>query len=113
MILLKIKQVCVWFIGGVIVEKGVGGGDYYDQGVNHWIDDYIVISMSKYCDYEQLCQLFGINVFGMLVVEVEVENGQIGFVVSIVGEMGCFIVEKYFNCFIEGKCVSDIKLIYD
>lgn len=28
-------------------------------------------------------------------------------------EMGCFIVEKHLNRFIEGKCVSDIKLIHD
>lgn len=27
--------------------------------------------------------------------------------------MGCFIVEKHLNRFIEGKCVSDIKLIHD
>ena len=33
--------------------------------------------------------------------------------VSTAGEMGCFIVEKHLNRFIEGKCVSDIKLIHD
>lgn len=69
--------------------------------------------MSKYRDYEQSRQSFGINVLGTLIVEVEAENGQTGFAVSTAGEMGCFIVEKHLNRFIEGKCVSDIKLIHD
>ncbi|HAY6281043.1 TPA: L-rhamnonate dehydratase [Shigella sonnei] len=88
-------------------------GDYHDQGANHWIDDHIATPMSKYRDYEQSRQSFGINVLGTLIVEVEAENGQTGFAVSTAGEMGCFIVEKHLNRFIEGKCVSDIKLIHD
>ena len=50
--------------------------------------------MSKYRDYEQSRQSFGINVLGTLIVEVEAENGQTGFAVSTAGEMGCFIVEN-------------------
>ncbi|MDT1908502.1 L-rhamnonate dehydratase, partial [Acinetobacter baumannii] len=80
---------------------------------NHWIDDHIATPMSKYKQYEQSRQSFGINVLGTLIVEVEADNGQTGFAVSTAGEMGCFIVEKHLNRFIEGKCVSDIKLIHD
>ena len=76
---------------------------------NHWIDDHIATPMSKYKQYEQSRQSFGINVLGTLIVEVEADNGQTGFAVSTAGEMGCFIVEKHLNRFIEGKCVSDIK----
>ncbi len=82
-------------------------------GANHWIDDHIATPMSKYKQYEQSRQSFGINVLGTLIVEVEADNGQTGFAVSTAGEMGCFIVEKHLNRFIEGKCVSDIKLIHD
>ncbi|MCC7886265.1 L-rhamnonate dehydratase, partial [Escherichia coli] len=39
MTLPKIKQVRAWFTGGATAEKGAGGGDYHDQGANHWIDD--------------------------------------------------------------------------
>lgn len=113
MTLPKIKQVRAWFTGGATAEKGAGGGDYHDQGANHWIDDHIATPMSKYREYEQSRQSFGINVLGTLIVEVEAENGQTGFAVSTAGEMGCFIVEKHLNRFIEGKCVSDIKLIHD
>lgn len=41
--------------------------------------------MSKYRDYEQSRQSFGINVLGTLIVEVEAENGQTGFAVSTAG----------------------------
>ncbi len=51
--------------------------------------------MSKYKQYEQSRQSFGINVLGTLIVEVEADNGQTGFAVSTAGEMGCFIVEKH------------------
>ncbi len=63
-------------------------------GANHWIDDHIATPMSKYREYEQSRQSFGINVLGTLIVEVEAENGQTGFAVSTTGEMGCFIVEN-------------------
>lgn len=86
MTLPKIKQVRAWFTGGATAEKGAGGGDYHDQGANHWIDDHIATPMSKYRDYEQSRQSFGINVLGTLVVEVEAENGQTGFAVSTAGE---------------------------
>lgn len=52
MTLPKIKQVRAWFTGGATAEKGAGGGDYHDQGANHWIDDHIATPMSKYRDYE-------------------------------------------------------------
>ena len=113
MTLPKIKHVRAWFTGGATAEQGAGGGDYHDQGANHWIDDHIATPMSKYKQYEQSRQSFGINVLGTLIVEVEADNGQTGFAVSTAGEMGCFIVEKHLNRFIEGKCVSDIKLIHD
>ncbi|STU67186.1 putative dehydratase [Klebsiella pneumoniae] len=94
MTLPKIKHVRAWFIGGATAEQGAGGGDYHDQGANHWIDDHIATPMSKYKQYEQSRQSFGINVLGTLIVEVEADNGQTGFAVSTAGEMGCFIVEK-------------------
>ncbi|SYG67803.1 putative dehydratase [Klebsiella pneumoniae] len=85
MTLPKIKHVRAWFIGGATAEQGAGGGDYHDQGANHWIDDHIATPMSKYKQYEQSRQSFGINVLGTLIVEVEADNGQTGFAVSTAG----------------------------
>ena len=53
MTLPKIKHVRAWFTGGATAEKGAGGGDYHDQGREHWIDDHIATPMSKYKEYEQ------------------------------------------------------------
>ncbi len=79
---------------------------------NHWIDDHIATPMSKYKQYEQSRQSFGINVLGTLIVgsgSRQRTDRLCG--VDGRGDGGCFIVEKHLNRFIEGKCVSDIKLI--
>ena len=70
----KIKEVRAYFMGGATAEKGSGGADYHDQGGHHWIDDHIATPMSKYKDYEQSRQSFGIIVLGTLIVEVEADN---------------------------------------
>ena len=59
-----------------LVVRG-GGGDYHDQGSGHWIDDHIASPMSRYPEYRQSRQSFGINVLGTLVVEVEASDGRI------------------------------------
>ncbi|WP_432453668.1 L-rhamnonate dehydratase [Agarivorans sp. QJM3NY_29] len=113
MTLPKIKEIRAYYIGGATGKKGNGGADYHDQQGGHWIDDKICTPMSRYKEYEQSRQSFGINVLGTLIVEVEADDGATGFAVSTAGEPGCFIVEKHLNRFVEGKCVSDIKLIHD
>jgi L-rhamnonate dehydratase len=60
------------------VTRG-GGGDYRDQGKGHWIDDHIATPMAKYPQYRSSRQSFGINVVGMLIVEIEAKNGTTGF----------------------------------
>ena len=110
----RIKEVRAYFMGGATAARSAGGGgDYHDQQGGHWIDDHIATPMSKYKEYEQSRRSFGINVLGTLGVEVEADNGVTGFAISTGGAIGCFIVEKHLNRFIEGKCVSDIKLIHD
>ena len=113
MTLPTIKTVRAYSMGGANAQKGQGGGDYHDQGSGHWIDDHVASPMSKYKEYEQSRQSFGLNVLGTLVVEVEAEDGGKGFAVSTGGEIGCFIVEKHLSRFIEGKPVSAIHLIHD
>ena len=90
-----------------------GGADYHDQSAGHWIDDHICTPMSKYPEYRQSRQSFGINVLGTLVVEVEASDGTIGFAVTTGGEIAAFIVEKHFARFLEGRAVTDLELIWD
>jgi L-rhamnonate dehydratase len=69
--------------------------------------------MSKYPEYRQSRQSFGINVLGTLVVEVEASDGTIGFGVTTGGEIGAYIVEKHFARFVEGRAVTDLELMWD
>ena len=90
-----------------------GGADYHDQAGGHWIDDHIATPMSRYPEYHQSRQSFGINVLGTLVVELEASDGTIGFAVTTGGELGAFIVEKHLARFLEGRPVTEIEKIWD
>lgn len=90
-----------------------GGADYHDQAPGHWIDDHIATPMSGYPEYRQSRQSFGVNVLGTLVVEIEADDGTIGFAVTTGGEIGAFIVEKHLARFLEGTAVTDIEKIWD
>ncbi|EOH6072730.1 L-rhamnonate dehydratase [Burkholderia cenocepacia] len=90
-----------------------GGADYHDQDAGHWIDDHIATPMSRYSEYRQSRQSFGINVLGTLVIEVEASDGTVGFAVTTGGEIGAFIVERHLARFIEGQRVTDIEKMWD
>ena len=90
-----------------------GGADYHDQGADHWIDDHISTPMSIYPEYADSRQSFGLNVLGTLMVELEADDGTIGFAVSTGGELGAWIVEKHLARFLEGAAVTDIERIWD
>ncbi|WP_457972287.1 L-rhamnonate dehydratase [Arthrobacter sp. D1-17] len=90
-----------------------GGADYHDQDAGHWIDDHIATPMSVYPEYRQSRQSFGLNVLGTLVVEVEADDGTVGFAVTTAGELGAYIVEKHLARFVEGARVTDIEKIWD
>src|SRR5260370_5597212 len=90
-----------------------GGGDYHDQKKGHWIDDHIASPMAKYPTYRPSRQAFGLNVLGTLVVEIEAENGVVGFAVTTGGEPGAWIVERHLARFLEGADVRDTERIWD
>ncbi len=89
------------------------GADYHDQSGYHWIDDHIATPMSIYPEYRQSRQSFGINVLGTLVVEIEADDGTVGFAVTTAGEIGAWIVENHLARFLEGRPVTDIERIWD
>lgn len=89
------------------------GADYHDQSRGHWIDDHIATPMSVYPEYRQSRQSFGINVLGTLVIEVEADDGTVGFAVTTAGEVGAFIVERHLARFLEGAVVTDTERIWD
>jgi len=101
-----IKQIRAFTVRG-------GGADYHDQDGGHWIDDHIATPMSKYLEFRESRQSFGINILGTLVVEVEASDGTVGFGVTTGGEIGAYIVERHFARFVEGRAVTDVELMWD
>lgn len=69
--------------------------------------------MSKYPNYRNSRQSFGLNVLGTLIVQVEADNGVVGFAVGTGGEPGAWIVERHLARFIEGAKVTDLERIWD
>jgi L-rhamnonate dehydratase len=106
MSLPRIKHVRAFVVRG-------GGADYHDQGDGHWIDDHIATPMSRYPEYRQSRQSFGINVLGTLVVELEADDGTIGFAVTTGGEPAAYIVEKHLARFLEGRNPAEYEKIWD
>lgn len=90
-----------------------GGADYHDQADGHWIDDHVATPMSKYPEYRVSRRSFGINVLGTLVVEVEADDGTVGFAVTTAGEPGAYIVEHHLARFVEGADPADLERIWD
>ncbi|MBB3912660.1 L-rhamnonate dehydratase [Sphingomonas desiccabilis] len=102
----RIKHVRAFTVRG-------GGADYHDQGEGHWIDDHIATPMARYPEYRQSRQSFGINALGTLVVEIEAEDGTIGFAVTTGGEPACFLVERHLARFLEGRNPAEYEKIWD
>ena len=48
-----------------------------------------------------------------LVVEIEADNGTVGFAVSTGGEPGAWIVERHLSRFLIGANVTDIERMWD
>ncbi|MEQ8656681.1 MAG: L-rhamnonate dehydratase [Hyphomicrobiales bacterium] len=90
-----------------------GGGDYHDQAAGHWIDGQIATPMSKYPAYREQRNSFGLNVLGSLVIEVEADDGTVGFAVTTGGEIGAWIAENHLARFVEGSPLDDLETIWD
>ena len=90
-----------------------GGADYHDQDAGHWIDDHVASPMSRYPQYRRSRQSFGIDVLGTLVVQVEADDGTVGFAVTTGGEPAAWIVERHLARFVEGAAVTDVERVWD
>jgi L-rhamnonate dehydratase len=101
----RIKQVRASVLRG-------GGADYFDQPSGHWIDEQWTSPMLKYPEFQKR-RSFGVDVLGTLVVEIEAEDGTVGFAVTTGGEPACYLVEKHFARFLEGRDPSEVEKIWD
>lgn len=98
-------------IRAYVVEGG--GGDYHDQEEEHWIVKQIATPMSIYPEYKKTRTSFGINALKTLVVEVEADNGEIGFAISTGGYPAAWLVMNHLDRFIVGSNPCDIEKMWD
>lgn len=112
-IFFRIKCVWVYVFEFKFEDQGV---DCYDVEDIYWINGYFIFIVNLMFGYEQyvfIWKFWGINVFGILVVEVEVDDGICGVGVIIGGVLGCYIVENYFSRFVEGQDFCDVEFMWD
>lgn len=102
----KIKQIRAYVVEG-------GGADYHDQDEGHWIIGQVSTPMSIYPEYKSTRTSFGINVLNTLVVEVESEDGQVGFGISTGGYPAAWLVMNHLERFIVGQKVENIEVMWD
>ena len=56
---------------------------------------------------------WGIDALGTIIAEVELENGTIGFGVSVGGHPAAYIIEQHLSRFLEGQDVRNVELMWD
>ncbi len=90
------------------------GADYHAQSAGHWITSTVIATpMSKYPAYQKTRESFGIGVLGTVVVEVEADDGTVGFSVTTGGVPAAYIIEHHFKRFVIGQAACDVELMWD
>ncbi len=102
----KIVSIRAYVVGG-------GGGDYHDQEQDHWIVNQISTPMSIYPEYKKTRTSFGINALKSIVVEVESDDGEVGFGISTGGYPAAWIVMNHLDRFIVDQPVENIEQMWD
>lgn len=90
-----------------------GGADYHDQKEDHWIVKQIATPMSVYPEYKATRTSFGINALKTLVVEVEADNGVVGFGITTGGYPAAWLVMNHLDRFIVGQPVENLEQMWD
>lgn len=97
-----------------VLAGGEQGADYHARAGEHWITSTVIATpMSKYPAYQPTRKAFGIDVLGTVLVEVEAEDGTIGFSVTTGGVPAAYLVEKHFRRFVVGQPVHNLEVMFD
>ena len=97
----------------VMADSG-RGADYHAQDEDHWITGTVIATpMSIYPEYQASRLSFGIDVLGTVMVEVEAEDGTVGFSVTTGGVPAAYLIEKHFRRFVVGQPASNLEVMFD
>lgn len=98
----------------LVLEGAEQGADYHARAAGHWINSTVIATpMSRYPEYQKTRTSFGIDVLGTLLVEVEADDGTVGFSVTTGGAPAAFLVEKHFRRFVVGQRACDVERMFD
>lgn len=101
-------------VRALVQEGAEQGGDYHAKPDGHWINSTAIATpMSKYPAYQQTRRSFGIDVLGTLLVEVEADDGSIGFAMTTGGIPAAYLVEKHFRRFLVGQRAVNVEVMFD
>lgn len=98
-----------------LVQKGADqGADYHAKPDGHWINSTVIATpMSKYPEYRETRRSFGIDVLGTVLVEVEADDGTVGFAMTTGGVPAAFLIEKHFRRFVVGQAACNMERMFD
>ncbi len=98
-----------------LVKSGADqGADYHAKPEGHWITSTVIASpMSKYPEYRETRRSFGIDVLGTVLVEVEAEDGTVGFAMTTGGVPAAYLIERHFRRFIVGQPACNVERMFD
>lgn len=80
---------------------------------SNWIRGQVASPMSRYPEFRKSRESWGKDILGKIVVEVESNDGTIGFAIGIGDLPAAWIIEKQLSKFVLGKSVDEIDLIWD
>jgi L-rhamnonate dehydratase len=90
------------------------GADYHAKPDGHWINSSVIATpMSKYPEYQATRRSFGIDVLGTVLVEVEAEDGTVGFAMTTGGVPAAYLIEKHFRRFVVGQPACNTEVMFD
>lgn len=98
----------------LVMESADQGADYHAKPDGHWINSTMIATpMSKYPEYRATRRSFGIDVLGSVLVELEAEDGSVGFAMTTGGIPAAYLIEKHFRRFVVGQRVHDLERMFD
>lgn len=97
-----------------VQEGAAQGADYHAKEGEHWISGtQIATPMSKYPEFKETRKSFGIDVLGTVMVEVEAEDGTVGFAMTTGGVPAAYLIERHFRRFVVGQPAANLEKMFD
>lgn len=97
-----------------VLDSADQGADYHAKESGHWITSTTIATpMSRYPEYQRTRESFGIGVLGTTMVEVEAEDGTVGFSVTTGGPPAAYLIERHFRRFVVGEPACNVEKMFD